>query len=90
METWCYNTLILFYNLRIWEHIFEHGPHLAATAIGKLFSTIKLVTRTPALGSFCGTKVFMCVSQYMSLYISFTLMSKIKFAREKDTHNKLG
>jgi len=36
------------------------------------------------------TFVFMCVSQYMSLYISSTLMSTIKFAREKNTHKKFG
>jgi len=37
--------------LQIWEHISEHTcrPHLSATAIGKLFSPIKLVMRTPAL-----------------------------------------
>jgi hypothetical protein len=40
---------MLFYNLQIWEHNFEHGPHLSATAISKLFSTLKLVMRTPAL-----------------------------------------
>ena len=68
MESWCYNTLILFYNLRIWEHISEHGPHLSAKAIGKLFSTINLVMRTPALRSFCGIKVVVAVTN-ICLYV---------------------
>jgi hypothetical protein len=34
---------------RIWQHISEHGPHLSATAMGKLFSTIKFVMKTPVL-----------------------------------------
>jgi len=82
--------------LRIWWHISEHGPHLSATAIGKLFST-KLVMGTPALevlkDRFVEQRllskwrrfVSKCLSQYMSLYISFTMMSTTKLPRKKHT-----
>ena len=77
-------TLILFCNLRIWEHIFENGPHLSATAIGKLFSKIGHENSCP--GSFkrmfYGTKVVVAVTKicfymfYMLLYINFTREKK--------------
>ena len=47
----------------IWEHISQQWATFVSTAIGKLFSTIKLVMITYALevlkvnGSFCGTKL---------------------------------
>jgi hypothetical protein len=66
-------------NLWIWEHISEHAPHLSATVMSKLFSTIKFVMKTPFLevlkDRFVWIKVvawqmcvFMCFSQYMSPY----------------------
>jgi hypothetical protein len=84
----CLSTLILFCNLR--EHFSEQLATFVSYSNRQVVFNNKIVMRISALEILkikvkSMTKLCLCFSRYMSLYISFTLMSIAKFPRTNHT-----